>query len=465
MTWHSVARSVATNGSRLRPAPRSRRRPAGSVGLTRVATEAGGMPSVPDMERFALASSGKQRRKKCGCGTNAAGAWFNHPHGDKGVATRPIPGTAATNRTWAGWAGLVSAGLAVGLTPRSSIAGLTDTGSSAVSAVGSWVIDHVPAGVKDFAIQVFGTADKAALGLGTVIVALILGFFVGRVALHRRWVTAVAFGGFAVVGIAAAFGEPSYQPIATVLAIAGSAAIGGLVLDRLLDRIREAERPTDGVPENGGRRRFVAGVAGVGAVAAVSGVVGRSLVIRRSEDVRDAIALPPAEAPVVGGRRVRDPRPDALSSPPTPTSTGSTPPCSCPTSTRPTGAEVTGMVDEPFTLTYDELLGLPLDRGPRDAGLRLNEVGGDLVGNARWQGVPLPALLDRAGVQAGRRPDRRPLGRRVHRRLPHRAAPDRRTRRPGRGRHERRAAPRPPRLPRPPGGRRASTATSRRPSG
>src|SRR5690606_25638588 len=28
-----------------------------------------------------------------------------------------------------------------------------------------------------------------------------------------------------------------------------------------------------------------------------------------------------------------------------------------------------------------------------------NEVGGDLVGNAVWQGVPLAALLDRAGVQ------------------------------------------------------------------
>ena len=30
-----------------------------------------------------------------------------------------------------------------------------------------------------------------------------------------------------------------------------------------------------------------------------------------------------------------------------------------------------------------------------------NEVGGNLVGNAVWQGVPLAALLERAGVQAG----------------------------------------------------------------
>ena len=30
-----------------------------------------------------------------------------------------------------------------------------------------------------------------------------------------------------------------------------------------------------------------------------------------------------------------------------------------------------------------------------------NEVGGNLVGNALWQGVPLRTLLDRAGVQPG----------------------------------------------------------------
>jgi DMSO/TMAO reductase YedYZ molybdopterin-dependent catalytic subunit len=321
---------------------------------------------------------------------------------ETGVATRPVPGTAATNRTWAGWAGLVSAGLAIGLTEL--FAGLTDTVPSAVSAVGSWVVDHAPTGVKDFAIQVFGTADKAALGLGTVIVALALGFVVGRLALRRRWITAVAFGGFAVVGIAAAFGEPSYEPIPTVLAIAGSAAIGGLVLDRQLDRIRQAERPTDGVPGDRGRRRFVAGVAGVGAVAAVSGIVGRSLVIRRSEDVRDAIALPPAEAPapslpsgasfpVAGLTPIVVPNEEfyridtALVVPRPEVATWT--------------VSFTGMVDRPFSLTHADLLAMPLVEEYVTLSCVSNEVGGDLVGNALWSGVPLADLLDRAGVQPG----------------------------------------------------------------
>ncbi|NED68102.1 molybdopterin-dependent oxidoreductase, partial [Streptomyces sp. SID10244] len=30
-----------------------------------------------------------------------------------------------------------------------------------------------------------------------------------------------------------------------------------------------------------------------------------------------------------------------------------------------------------------------------------NVIGGDLIGNARWLGVPMKTLLDRAGVQPG----------------------------------------------------------------
>jgi DMSO/TMAO reductase YedYZ molybdopterin-dependent catalytic subunit len=62
--------------------------------------------------------------------------------------------------------------------------------------------------------------------------------------------------------------------------------------------------------------------------------------------------------------------------------------------------DVSGLVDRPFSLTLDELLAME----PVEVTMTLqcvsNVVGGDLVGNAVWQGVPLDALLDRAGVQA-----------------------------------------------------------------
>ena len=62
---------------------------------------------------------------------------------------------------------------------------------------------------------------------------------------------------------------------------------------------------------------------------------------------------------------------------------------------------VDGMVDRPFELTFDELLAMPMVEETVTLSCVSNEVGGDLVGNAVWQGVPLAALLERAGVQPG----------------------------------------------------------------
>ncbi len=62
---------------------------------------------------------------------------------------------------------------------------------------------------------------------------------------------------------------------------------------------------------------------------------------------------------------------------------------------------VDGMVDTPFELTFDELLAMPMVEETVTLACVSNDVGGDLVGNAVWQGVPLAAVLERAGVQPG----------------------------------------------------------------
>jgi DMSO/TMAO reductase YedYZ molybdopterin-dependent catalytic subunit len=64
---------------------------------------------------------------------------------------------------------------------------------------------------------------------------------------------------------------------------------------------------------------------------------------------------------------------------------------------------VHGEVERPFALSYDELLGLPQVEADITIACVSNEVGGSLVGNARWQGVPLRALLERAGVRPAER--------------------------------------------------------------
>lgn len=62
---------------------------------------------------------------------------------------------------------------------------------------------------------------------------------------------------------------------------------------------------------------------------------------------------------------------------------------------------ITGMVDRDVELSYQDLLGMPLVERYVTIACVSNEVGGGLVGNAAWTGVPLVDLLDRAGVQAG----------------------------------------------------------------
>jgi DMSO/TMAO reductase YedYZ molybdopterin-dependent catalytic subunit len=62
---------------------------------------------------------------------------------------------------------------------------------------------------------------------------------------------------------------------------------------------------------------------------------------------------------------------------------------------------VHGMVDHEVVLTYAELGQLPLFEQYVTIACVSNEVGGNLVGNAKWTGVRLRDVLAMAGVQAG----------------------------------------------------------------
>jgi DMSO/TMAO reductase YedYZ molybdopterin-dependent catalytic subunit len=59
------------------------------------------------------------------------------------------------------------------------------------------------------------------------------------------------------------------------------------------------------------------------------------------------------------------------------------------------------MVDTPLELTFDDLLAERLVEADITLACVSNDVGGPLVGTARWTGVRLADLLDRAEVQAG----------------------------------------------------------------
>ena len=62
---------------------------------------------------------------------------------------------------------------------------------------------------------------------------------------------------------------------------------------------------------------------------------------------------------------------------------------------------IDGLVDNPLELTFDDLLARPQIERYVTLSCVSNEVGGDLVGNALWQGVLLKDILEEAGLQPG----------------------------------------------------------------
>jgi DMSO/TMAO reductase YedYZ molybdopterin-dependent catalytic subunit len=59
-----------------------------------------------------------------------------------------------------------------------------------------------------------------------------------------------------------------------------------------------------------------------------------------------------------------------------------------------------GLVDQEITLTWDELLALPLEESVTTLACVSNEVGGGLIGNAVWLGYPIRELLARVAPSA-----------------------------------------------------------------
>jgi DMSO/TMAO reductase YedYZ molybdopterin-dependent catalytic subunit len=60
-----------------------------------------------------------------------------------------------------------------------------------------------------------------------------------------------------------------------------------------------------------------------------------------------------------------------------------------------------GRVRNPIRLTFDDLLRRPMVERYVTLSCVSNEVGGDLIGNAKWLGVPIQALLDEADPEEG----------------------------------------------------------------
>nr|WP_127500230.1 molybdopterin-dependent oxidoreductase [Actinoplanes solisilvae] len=339
----------------------------------------------------------------------------------------------------AGLAGVAAAAVAVGAAEVVAVA--TGPLSAPLPAVGGVVVDNVPAGVKDFGISLFGVHDKTALIVGTAILLAIYAFGVGAAA-PRSWRLSLAgIGLFAVIGVVAAQTRHDASVFAWLPTVVGAALAVGVLrwllglagAPPLTMPLRElvgvggASRSSatgsgpqraDGPDHDGastarpstgqdsydiGRRGFVRGLAIAVGGALVAGFGGRWLSSRQAvTSARDDVVLP---AP----RQTAPPLPAGVQVPgvtpyvsPNKTfyriDTALIPPQVDPSTWQ---LRIHGMVRNPITITWDQLLARPMIERYVTLACVSNEVGGDLIGNALWLGTPIRELLEEVGPLPG----------------------------------------------------------------
>lgn len=313
------------------------------------------------------------------------------------------------------FAGAVAVGAA--LATGELLAGVLAGVPSPLLAVARFFVDIQPPGAKELVVGLFGTADKLAFQVLIVVVALAIGAMVGRVAVRKPDVAAAVIAVFVGAGFLASLREPAASGALAAAAAAVEAAVGIAILRRLVGLATVAPAPgsrarqsvtaaSGGMPD--WRRRSLLQAGGAIAVGSFFvGAIGRYLLEGQRTPTAQEGGLPTAPKPA-------DLPPGTDIATADLTAAGLTPivvpndgfyridtAFVVPTVDRASWTlKVTGLVDREITLTYDQLVALPIVEQYVTIACVSNEVGGNLVGNAKWTGVALRDVLSMAGVQS-----------------------------------------------------------------
>jgi len=275
---------------------------------------------------------------------------------------------------------------------------------SPLVAVGSAVIDLAPAGAKDLMVSLFGTGDKIALFALMGVLMVAISAAAGILERARPPFGALVFaagGALSLLAVTTRSGSGMWDGAPTVLGVAAAVIVLRLVMTRLRRWEFAAATPTRSEAPLPERRAFIVWSVTAGALALVVGTGARigSAAMQRAAAIRRAVHLPaPANTPptvpsgasldVAGITPYVTPNADfyridtALRVPSIDPADWS--------------LRIHGAVEEEVTLTWDELLALPLEEHMATMSCVSNEVGGDLIGNALWLGYPIRELLARA---------------------------------------------------------------------
>ncbi len=294
------------------------------------------------------------------------------------------------------------AGMAVG----HLVAGLFRPAASPVLTIGSTVIDLTPTPVKQWAIEQFGTADKVILQTSVIVGTVALAALAGILTQRNRFLGIWLLTGLVALAGIAALARPSADALDTLPALAALAAgIPTLIwlsqLAATASRDPDPEDRSSGPGGSASRRGFLLGSVGVAVGSVAVAAIGQ---VRAGARAITNVVLPKPSSPAGPLPTGLEGTVKGISEIQTPTKsfyrvdTNLTVPQ---VDVDSWSLTIDGMVDKELNLTFADLTAMPLIE--RDITLTCvsNEVGGGYVGAARWLGVRLDDLLDRAGVKPG----------------------------------------------------------------
>jgi len=315
-------------------------------------------------------------------------------------------------------AGVLAAGVALGV--GQLVAGLTGASGSPVVVVGELQIDFTPPWLKNFAITEFGADDKLVLVTGIVVVLGAFAALVGAAATRRMAYGMAGIAVFAAVGLTAAATRPD-ATVASLLPTLAATASAVAVLHLLIPLARPPARPVartvsydpvtgpaeaETAPAEGPpRRSFLAAGAAAAGIGAGAGLAGRLLTERGSvARAQKALRIPKPAVTTQALPSGVDLNIPGLAPFVTPNAkfyrvdTALVLPQVDPSSWQ---LRIHGMVNREITLTFDQLIKRPLIEDYITLCCVSNPVDGPYIGNAKWLGASLAALLKEAGIKAG----------------------------------------------------------------
>ena len=262
--------------------------------------------------------------------------------------------------------------------------------TSAVTAVAEFVRDHTPGPLAVKLVHLVKHADKPLLITLTTLVVLALSVIIGVMARKHPLYSELGVVAVGAIGLAALLNQPHVGTVA-VLAVLVGLPVWIVVLRALVQRAR---------PTVDGRRDFLVIAGGVVVASGLVLWAGRALsagtrAVERARSklrLRVTAGVEPAKAEVGVSGIVpwRTSASDFYR-----IDTALTVPAIEPSSWK---LRIHGMVDREIEVSYADLLERKLSEGWVTLCCVSNPVGGNLISNAFFSGVPVRELLAEAGV-------------------------------------------------------------------